>query len=69
MRLPVQVVAELAGLLQQPDPTDLVSPTGARRAHVRTQPGDPSRRLELLLNLSLALVAQLARPPGALEVS
>lgn len=64
MRLPPPVVAELAELLRSPDPTDLVSPTGARRAHVRTHAGDPSRRFELLLTLSLALVTQLARPPA-----
>jgi hypothetical protein len=68
MRLPAHVVAELAQLLDRPDPADLVSPTGARRAHVRTHAGDPHRRLELLLGLSLALVRQLAYPPE-LEVA
>lgn len=59
MRLPPPVVAELAQLLQQPDPSDLVSPSGARRRSFITQPGDQRRRFEFLLRLSYALVAQL----------
>lgn len=43
MRLPPHLVAALAHVLARPDPPDLVSPTGARRARVVTVAGAPDR--------------------------
>jgi hypothetical protein len=52
-----RLVAALDALLREPDPADLVSPTGAHRAHILTHAGHPDRVATLLPRLMAQYVA------------
>jgi len=67
MRLPPHLVAALAQLLEQPDPADLISPIGARRAHVLRLDGRADRFDSLLYTLQESLRRRRAQRLGAID--